>query len=151
MKTGLNWRILVVDDLFVCRETMAKQLALLGYDHVTLASGAQEALAIMQRAPVDLVISDLVMPGMDGVDLLGQTRELLALRHTKFVLVSGFLGGARSEEAQRLGVDGFLEKPFRLDTLKGCVDDVMAHTSRRSMGHHPTPVSQAPTRPDASQ
>jgi two-component system response regulator HydG len=107
----MNPRVLVVDDHPPSAQALAEALADLGYDAVTAGSGA-EALASVREAPVDVVITDLRMDGMDGVALL---RELRA--HDPglpVILVTAYATVERAVEATRAGAFCFLTKPLKL-------------------------------------
>ena len=67
-------RILVVDDRSPVREVLREQLSDLGYGVIEASDGV-EALSSLKRGPVDLVVSDLRMPGMDGLELLKELRK----------------------------------------------------------------------------
>ena len=82
---------------------------------VVLAEDAQKALAIMAQSPFDVIVSDMRMPGMDGVELLGEVRKLYP--STSRMIVSG--SGDQEEVARSLGATHqFLAKPFNVQTLK---------------------------------
>jgi two-component system response regulator GlrR len=111
-------RILLVDDdpdhLALCDRWLSAS----GYQVTTAADGAQ-ALAALERARPDLVISDLVMDGMNGLRLLGEIHRQDPVLPT--MVMSGRAGVPDAIEAAHLGVSGFLEKPFSRDVLLGAV------------------------------
>jgi len=109
-------RILFVDDDDNFRELAVAMLRQSGYDVFACRDGV-EALEHLQGSATDLIVSDVMMPRVDGLELLREVRRRPATSTVPFVLVS-----ARSEvEAQRagmsLGADDFLAKPFRADDL----------------------------------
>jgi excisionase family DNA binding protein len=113
-------RILVVDDEAGIRELLAKTLALADYD-VDLAADARSALEYLWNAEYQLLITDLKMPGVDGLSLI---REARRLRTTlPIVIITGFSTEASAIEAVNLGVCGYLTKPFR-------IPQVLATTAR---------------------
>ena len=82
-----------------------------------LASDGEEAWNILLSAPVDLIISDLSMPGMNGLELLQNVRSTGKLKHIPFIMLTG-----RNSEAQKLtclqnGVDDFIDKPFSVNLI----------------------------------
>jgi sigma-B regulation protein RsbU (phosphoserine phosphatase) len=114
-------RVLVVDDSAAQRLVLAASLTRQGYQVVGAASG-DEALAITLREPVDLVLSDWMMPGMDGLELCRQVR---ATNHTSYVYF--ILLTSKSEEgavAQGLdvGADDFLTKPVNAEELRARIN-----------------------------
>jgi len=112
-------RILIIDDSRTTLEVIKVHLMGLGYEFVT-ARDATDALSIAQREPPDLIISDLAMPGVSGIDLCKKIRMSPALRKVPFVVVTAQKDDAVRREAFAAGVDGFLRKPIdsaRLQTL----------------------------------
>ncbi|MBI4865178.1 MAG: sigma-54-dependent Fis family transcriptional regulator, partial [Candidatus Riflebacteria bacterium] len=108
--------ILVVDDERECRELYARVLASKGFRVLTATDG-DEALQALERHPVDLIVSDIVMPGMDGMELLGRLRAR-AGPYVPVVLVSGSL--VRDDDVMRgygLGADDYLTKPCLMKEL----------------------------------
>jgi two-component system chemotaxis sensor kinase CheA len=117
---GRPTSIVVVDDEPAMLLLMSRLLAGLGHGAVTLCNSAIEALGVLERAPADLVISDLNMPGMDGAEL---ARRVAERGHAcRFIFMSGdedatVLGAARSAEAHGLTVLGCLPKPPNVEAL----------------------------------
>jgi excisionase family DNA binding protein len=104
-------RILVVDDEAGIRELLSKTLALAEYD-VDLAAGGQEALERLRRSPCDLLITDLKMPGVDGLTLIREARRFMP--QLPIIIITGYSTEASAIEAINLGVNGYLTKPFRV-------------------------------------
>lgn len=104
-------RILVVDDEAGIRDLLAKTLALAEYE-VDLAAGGAEALDRLHRAHYDLVITDLKMPGVDGMTLIRDARRFLP--QLPIIIITGYSTEASAIEAINLGVNGYLTKPFRV-------------------------------------
>lgn len=104
-----NSRVLIVDDNKTSLVILQKQLLRIGHDVVT-ASTARDALSLLEKQKVDLVISDLVMPEMDGIQLMQAAKE----RHPTLPFIiftaEGSIGSAVS--AIRQGAFDYLEKPF---------------------------------------
>lgn len=119
-------RILVVDDDREFRRGLAKALCQHGYD-VTEAGDGREAMVILRENPQDLVITDINMPEMDGIEILNE------LRVTKTsVPVIAISGGGRLPKAFLLGNASVLgavetiEKPFELAALLGTMEQLLA-------------------------
>jgi excisionase family DNA binding protein len=108
---GLRPRILVVDDEAGIRELLSKTLALAEYD-VDLAGGGAEALERLHHTHYDLVITDLKMPGVDGITLIRDARRFLP--QLPIIIITGYSTEASAIEAINLGVNGYLTKPFRV-------------------------------------
>jgi excisionase family DNA binding protein len=104
-------RILVVDDEAAIRDLLSKTLALAEYD-VDLAPDGRHALERLRIIPYDLVITDLRMPGIDGLTVIREARRLKA--DIPVIIITGFSTEASAIEAVNLGVSGYLTKPFRV-------------------------------------
>jgi excisionase family DNA binding protein len=104
-------RILVVDDEATIRDLLSKTLALAEYD-VDLAPDGRTALERLRIIPYDLLITDLKMPGVDGLTVIREARRLKA--DIPVIIITGFSTEASAIEAVNLGVSGYLTKPFRV-------------------------------------
>ena len=104
-------RILVVDDEAAIRDLLSKTLALAEYD-VDLAPDGRTALERLRIIPYDLLITDLKMPGIDGLTVVREARRLKA--DIPVLIITGFSTEASAIEAVNLGVSGYLTKPFRV-------------------------------------
>jgi excisionase family DNA binding protein len=104
-------RVLVVDDEASIRDLLAKTLALAEYD-VDLAPDGRTALERLRILPYDLLITDLKMPGVDGLAVIREARRLKA--DIPVIIITGFSTEASAIEAVNLGVSGYLTKPFRV-------------------------------------
>jgi len=105
-----KFRILVVDD----EESMLLMLKTFftekGYDCLTASNGAK-ALEILEKEKIDIVITDMRMPEMDGLDLLRNIKE--THKNISAVIMTGFSEEYTTTEALNLGADGYITKPFR--------------------------------------
>ena len=137
-KTGPSARILVVDDSPSTLEVLRRNLADWGFSVVT-ASGAADALALLSFTPVDLVLTDLKMPGLSGLDLVRHVRE--NLKETEIVVITGYatIGGA--VEALRSGAEDYLAKPFTDEELRGAVDRALRKLRGRRFDGAPPPAA----------
>ena len=108
---GARKRVLVVDDEASIRELLSKTLALAEYD-VDTAVDASAALERMRSSTYDLLIADLKMPGIDGLTLIRQAKQIQA--DLPVIIITGFSTESSAIEAVNLGVAGYLTKPFRV-------------------------------------
>ena len=108
-------RLLVVDDERSMRELLSIVLRREGYD-VTLAENGQTALHQLERARFDLLISDIKMPDMSGVDVLRAAKQID--RDILGIMITAFASADTAIEAMRLGAHDYLSKPFDVDELK---------------------------------
>jgi len=109
--SGARPRVLVVDDEAAIRDLLAKTLALAEYD-VDLAPDGRAALDRLRMIPYDLLITDLKMPGVDGLTVIREARRLKT--DLPVIIITGFSNEASAIEAVNLGVSGYLTKPFRV-------------------------------------
>jgi len=102
--------ILVVDDLPANRDLMARRLERSGFRVVSAASGP-EALELLRRAPVDLVLLDIMMPGMTGLDVLRTVRMTRSTATLPVVMVTAKTDSEDVVEALSLGANDYVTKP----------------------------------------
>jgi two-component system response regulator PilR (NtrC family) len=108
-------RILVVDDERSMRELLAIVLKREGYE-VFLAENGRSAVAALGREPFDLLISDIKMPDMSGVDVLRSAKQIDP--DILGIMITAFASTETAVEAMRLGACDYLSKPFDIDLLK---------------------------------
>ena len=107
--------ILVVDDEESLRLTFKMFLSRAGYGPITTASTFEEAVALIENQEFDLIISDIVMEGASGIDLLRRVKELG--RQCPMVMVTGYPNINTATEAVELGAFAYLSKPVKKDDL----------------------------------
>ena len=108
-------RILVVDDERSMRELLAIVLRREGYE-VLLAENGRSAVDMLEREPVDLLISDIKMPDLSGVDVLRAAKKID--QDILGIMITAFASTETAVEAMRLGACDYLSKPFDVDLLK---------------------------------
>jgi two-component system response regulator PilR (NtrC family) len=108
-------RILIVDDERSMRELLAIVLKREGYD-VICAENGRSALALLEREPIDLLISDIKMPDMSGVNVLKAAKQID--QDILAIMITAFASTDTAVEAMRLGACDYLAKPFDVDELR---------------------------------
>ena len=103
-----NYSILIVDDEEIIRETLGSNLRKKGFD-VTLAENGEIAIGKLDNNMYDLIITDLMMEGIDGIEVLKQVKERHA--NTMVSILTGYGTLNSAIEALRLGADDYLLKP----------------------------------------
>ena len=103
--------VLAVDDSTSMRQMVRATLVSAGYDVVEAADG-QEALEYARENPVDLVITDVNMPRMDGITLVGELRSLPSYRLTPVLLLTTESSMEKKMEGKKAGATGWIVKPF---------------------------------------
>lgn len=115
--------ILVADDEPAVLEVCLRVLRRYGYDAVGVENGAR-ALEHVREHPVDLVLSDIKMPDVTGLQVLQQVKELFP--DLPVVLITGYGSLETAMHAVRLGASGFVLKPFHADDLRHAVEEALA-------------------------
>lgn len=118
-------RIMVVDDMSTSRGIITQTLDSLGVRHVSTAEDGANALDILARAPVHLVISDYNMPNMDGLKLLHNLRSGAKTKGIGFILITGRAEQQIIDYGRKLGMNNYLKKPFEAQDLRKCIETVV--------------------------
>jgi len=124
-------KILAVDDQLTIRELVAAVLRPQGHEVDTAVDGAA-ALKIVADQHYDLIISDVNMPNMNGISLVGKIRELSHLKYVPILMLTTESGNDIKSTARSIGASGWLTKPFDSNRLCGAVKKLLA---RANMAH----------------
>ncbi len=120
--------ILVVDDSAVMRSSLKANLEMQGFQ-VRMAADGTEALAQLKNGfKPDLVLTDIHMPGMDGLTLIREIRKLPGFRFVPILVLTTESQQAKREEARRLGATGWLVKPVSGVDLVNTIRKVLPDT-----------------------
>ncbi len=137
-------RILVVDDQEMMRDSLAATLVREGHEVIAAGDGAAAVARLQGPARFDLVISDLKMPKMTGIELLAEVKRLRA--DLPVVLMTAFATVQTAVEAMKLGAYDYIQKPFDGEEIKMLVDRTLEHSrlklenaALRSMNEFSTP------------
>ena len=128
-------RLLVVDDDSETASAFAALLQLEGALAATAHNG-KEALALLERNHVDLLVCDISMPGMDGYELIAQVRANPRLAQLPAIALTGYTAGADDQRARASGFDLTLTKPVSLDTLIAAAEQVFFWRGAHGGGTH---------------
>lgn len=121
--------IAIVDDQDLLRDSLAHTLSRCGYA-VSTFTGAAAAVEAVKKHPFDLMISDLKMPGMDGVELLRQIRQLG--HDLPVILMTAYATVSTAVEAMKLGAFDYIQKPFDADEIELLVKRAVQDRQLRS-------------------
>jgi two-component system, chemotaxis family, chemotaxis protein CheY len=123
----MAYRVLVVDDSPAMRGFIKRVLDLSGFEvsEVLEAGNGLDALAILEDRPVDIVLTDINMPRMNGEELIRQLGEDEDLRDIPVLVISGDSSEARVNRMLEIGARGCLAKPFSPERLRAELDRVM--------------------------
>jgi two-component system sensor histidine kinase/response regulator len=113
---------MIVDDHEAMRRVISAQLHTLGVTKIINANNGTEALGILQRRHVDVVLSNWNMPQLSGLDLLKAVRRDPKLYNLPFVLITAESERDHVQEAIACGVSGLLVKPYTTERLNICID-----------------------------
>lgn len=124
--------ILVVDDEKIIREGVRRAIQA-GYPdyRVFLAASPEEAIEVLQSEHVDTVFTDILMPGMTGLELMKLSRRRHP--HVKWIVISAYSEFAYAQEAMRLGARDYLIKPIGKEKLIGLIATLEAELKRDSL------------------
>ncbi len=126
---GKRMKILVVDDEEGARDLFNTILTDEGYE-VSLANGGEEALGLFKSGPFNLVITDIKMPVMDGLQLLQEIRKMGS--KTDVIMVTAYGEVESYLKAMSLGAAEYINKPIRIKELKQIVHKVLTEQRARS-------------------
>ncbi|AXY74666.1 DNA-binding response regulator [Paraflavitalea soli] len=115
--------ILLVDDSEEILDYLSQDLT--GKYEVRTAMDGLEALDILQHQPIHLVISDVVMPGMDGLALCSAVKSSPDLNHIPVILLTAQNALQSKIQGLKTGADAYIEKPFSLDHLYAQIDNLL--------------------------
>ncbi len=115
--------LLIVDDSLGCRKVIRKTLRLAGIDdaHIREADNGQTALDAMRGCPASLVLLDINMPVMSGVEFVTELRRTDLGAHTHIIVISTESNRDRLAELRSLGVSDSLPKPFEPEQIRAFV------------------------------
>ena len=124
--------VLVVDDEKYIQAFVSIKLKVSGYRVLTAGSGA-EALEIMRNTPPDLVVLDIIMPGMNGIELL---KEIRTFSDVPVIVLSAIESQGMVVRQLREGADDYLHKPFNPDELVARIELLRKHRKSTTDGRH---------------
>jgi len=123
---GQGRRVLIVDDDASVRDVIADALRLSpGHYEVETACDGIDAGLKLERFGPEVVILDVNMPGMDGLEMCERIRKRTELDRTKILVLTAYPEGDKAEKSLFYGADLFLTKPQPLDTLLAHIEDLL--------------------------
>lgn len=130
-------QLLIVDDSPVMRAFIRRVLDLAGLecDPCLEANDGIEALAVLRERAIDLVLTDINMPRMDGEELVRQMSADEALRHIPVVVVSTDRTESRMGKMSSLGACGYVSKPFTPEQMRDAIEAILQATGGAHGSH----------------
>lgn len=116
--------LLIVDDEADIRNFLFAELG--DSYHIVLCENGRKALAILQREKVDLVLSDVMMPEMDGMELLREIRKNVNISHLPVIMLTAKNTDNDRIESLKLDVDAYIGKPFNLELLRSTIKSLLS-------------------------
>ena len=116
--------VMMVDDSASMRQVVAIALRSSGYDVVEACDG-RDAMAKLDGRKIHLIISDLNMPNMDGIELVKEAKKLPAYRFTPVIMLTTEGAGGKKAEGQAAGAKAWIVKPFQPEQLLAAVDKLV--------------------------
>ena len=138
-KPGQKAVVLVVEDNETMRNLIRDELEK-EYDILTAEDG-EKALAIIRSSRVDLVVSDIMMPGMDGCELCNAIKEDINFSHIPVLLLTAAVGIETHIRSLKSGADAYIEKPFKMDILKANISNLFRNRDIRNEQFASSPLS----------
>ena len=120
--------VLVTDDSQIVRQVIIKTLSVAGVDtnEIYQAGDGKEALALLDEKQIDLVISDLNMPVMNGIEMFERMQKNEATKKIPVIVVTTEGSQTRIDELKAQGIKGYIRKPFTPEQIREVVDEVLA-------------------------
>ena len=118
-------RVLVVDDMSTSRGILLQALDTLGIRSIAYAENGKAGLLLARQDQPHLVLSDLYMPELNGLQLLQYMRAEPVTQKIGFVLITGRGDASVIETGRKLGMNNFLTKPFTIAQLRDCIEAVV--------------------------
>ncbi|HWV43238.1 response regulator [Pseudorhodoplanes sp.] len=129
MPNAVALKVLVVDDQESVRKMTSLILEQIGIRQIHEAENGKKAMEIASLQPIDLILSDYYMDGMDGLDLLRAVRGHPVVRRVPFILLTGRGDRELVVKAAQAGVNNYLIKPFTPQVLRQKIEQVMGKLS----------------------
>jgi len=137
----MGFNVLIVDDSGAMRKIIKKTIKISGFDVENFyeAENGKEALEVLKDKWVDIVLTDIHMPEMDGISLLKNIREDDVLKGLPIIVISTEGRKKKVQEALNFGANGYVKKPFKPEEIKNILLQVLGeeYARKEDMGEIP--------------
>jgi len=135
----MAFNILVADDSETMRAVIKKTVSMSGVPvgEFHEAGNGKEALAVLAKTWIDVILSDINMPEMGGMELLKKISEDAELKKIPLIFITTEASDARQEEARKLGAAGYVKKPFQPEIIKAILYEVLEKAYEHRMEEKP--------------
>ena len=123
-------RVLVVDDFATMRKIVKNVLKQINLENATEAENGKQALDLLKKEEIDLIISDWNMPEMTGIEFLRACKSDPKISHIPFIMVTAEAHKESVLEAIKAGVDNYITKPFTSDKLQDAINKATAKAAK---------------------
>jgi two-component system chemotaxis response regulator CheY len=126
----MAFNLLIVDDSSSMRAVIEKAVKVSGFSvrECWEAADGKEALKVLRSEWVDLVLADIIMPNMNGLELITEMKKDQLLQSIPVIMVTTEGGEKRIQEAMKLGASGYMKKPFLPEDIKRTLDSIIGNT-----------------------
>jgi two-component system chemotaxis response regulator CheY len=136
----MAFTILIADDSGTMRQVIKKIVGMSGIpvgEYFEAANG-KEALTVLEDAWVDVILSDINMPEMDGIQFLKEVKAHEVYKTIPVIFITTEASEARMAEARKLGVAGYVKKPFQPETIK----EILVEVLEKAYAHRVSELSE---------
>jgi len=133
----MAFNVLIVDDSSSMRAVVKKIIRVSGFNvgECWEAADGKEALKVLMNVWVDLVLTDINMPNMNGLGLIAEMKRNELLRSIPVVMVTAEGSEKRMQESIKLGASGYIKKPFMPEDIKRTLSDIMGEAEGEKRYH----------------
>ena len=128
----MKTRLLLAEDHRDIREVLSRQLQLLGYEVVAVAKNGMEAVAMALSEHPDIILMDILMPKMDGLEAVSQIRENPETRQIPVLAVTGWVSSVSRKQYLASGFDEYIAKPFTHKELQSAMAKLLRGSEEKS-------------------
>ena len=133
----MAFNVLIVDDSSTMRAVIKKTIKVSGFNvgQFLEAGDGEEALSVLKDEWVDLVLSDINMPNMNGLELIGRMHADEIMQSIPVVMVTTEAGDEKIKQSKELGAVGYIKKPFQPQDIKKTLCRIMGEETVDETGH----------------
>lgn len=124
----MAYNVLIVDDSSIVRSVISKMLGLCGLQigEIHESGNGKDALEVVENEWIDVIIADINMPVMNGIEFVNHLKEKGQLETTPVIIVSTERSQTRIEDLKAKGISAYLSKPFTPESIKATVETIFA-------------------------